>query len=236
MQRCHLLTWRVVMLRKIIVLSSLFFFSFSSSATMVFVEDLVVAPKQNNILQGTAAPFFSILDFGVLEAIPGTSSLLPSFLFPGDETVLGFQSNSVSNSSTSSEVVGPDGTRTRVDQELRASTTRLLQGVDIFSSVGLSGFSDNLLSIRSGALFLDFSNIELFDFSELILTVTFSSETIVEVLSETLNEIQPATQALTENVVSVNSPSSLSLLIALVAILLMVQKRSIMFKVASQVA
>lgn len=128
-----------------------------SFASMISVQSLQVTPGKEALLGGELAPLFSILDLGVLTAPSVTSGLLPDFIFPGTETVLGFASTSVTNSVKSIENANADGTRTRTDQNIMTTESRILLGIEISSLTGLDGFSISDIELRPGALLFDFS-------------------------------------------------------------------------------
>ncbi len=190
-----------------------------SFASMISVQSLQVTPGKEALLGGELAPLFSILDLGVLTAPSVTSGLLPDFIFPGTETVLGFASTSVTNSVKSIENANADGTRTRTDQNIMTTESRILLGIEISSLTGLDGFSISDIELRPGALLFDFSGFSLLPLSELILSVTFSIESFEEIISETSvisnNSITASMST------QVDEPSSLAIILSLIVVVLL---------------
>ncbi|GFD90838.1 hypothetical protein KUL152_30640 [Tenacibaculum sp. KUL152] len=187
-------------------------------ASIISMQSLQVRPTQETLLGGELAPLFTILDLGVLTAPLTGPSLLPNFVFPGNETVLGFATTSVRNSVFSSESASSDGTRVLTSQSIKTTISRNLLSAEIIDVVGVDGFSIDNIEVRENALLFDFSPFNLNSLSELLISVTFSIETFEEILSETTETL--ASSVNTRTVTEVDSPSSLAILLSLATLLL----------------
>ena len=208
-----------VLMNKIILGIVFLLHASCSFASMISVQSLQVTPGKEALLGGELAPLFSILDLGVLTAPSVTSGLLPDFIFPGTETVLGFASTSVTNSVKSIENANADGTRTRTDQNIMTTESRILLGIEISSLTGLDGFSISDIELRPGALLFDFSGFSLLPLSELILSVTFSIESFEEIISET--SVISNNSMIASMPIQVDEPSSLAIILSLIVVVLL---------------
>jgi len=191
----------------------------SCFASMISVQSLQIRPTQETLLEGELAPLFTILDLGVLTAPSTGPRLLPSFVFPGNETVLGFATTSISNSVVSSESANSDGTRVQTSRNIRTTTSRALLGAEIIDIVGIDGFSIDNIEVRANALLFNFNAFNLTPLSELLISVTFSLESVEEILNETTEILTSSDNPVT--VAEVNSPSSLAVILSLAIVLLL---------------
>ncbi|GEA11975.1 hypothetical protein [Alteromonas sp. KUL49] len=190
---------------------------------MIKTSDLLVAPGQENILQASLAPLFNVMDFGVLEPTSSQVNLAPSFVFPGDDTVFGFATTSVSTSVSATDGVNAQGESIRTSQELKTTTNRELLSFSISGFTDLTGFSENRISLGSSALFVDFSNISVTSVSELLLSITFSEDESIEVIGESIEVID---QALFErSAVSVGAPIAINVLMLIAVLAVSIRKR-----------
>lgn len=197
--------------------------SFFCSASVIKTSDLLVAPGQENILQASLAPLFNVMDFGVLEPTSSQVNLAPSFVFPGDDTVFGFATTSVSTSVSATDGVNAQGESIRTSQELKTTTNRELLSFSISGFTDLTGFSENRISLGSSALFVDFSNISVTSVSELLLSITFSEDESIEVIGESIEVID---QALFErSAVSVGAPIAINVLMLIAVLAVSIRKR-----------
>lgn len=197
--------------------------SFFSSASVIKTSDLLVTPGQENILQASLAPLFTVLDFGVLEPTSSQANLAPSFAFPGDDTVFGFATTSVSTRVSATDGVSEQGESIRTSQELQTTTTRELLSFSISGFTDLTGFSENRISLGTSALFVDFSNISITSVSELLLSITFSEDESIEVIGESIEVID---QTLFErSAVSVSAPIAINALMLIAVLAVSIRKR-----------
>lgn len=207
-----------VFMKKLLMGILLWVYATCSFASLISVQSLQITPAQETLLGGELAPLFTILDLGVLTAPSAASGLLPDFIFPGTETVLGFASKSVTNSVRSSESASSDGTRTRTDQNIRTIESRVLLDIEISNLIGIEGFSISDIELRPEVLLFDFSAFNVLPLSELVLSVTFSVESFEEIINETTNIFDNSMIASTPT--QVNAPSSLAIVLTLVVMIL----------------
>lgn len=180
-------------------------YTVNANSALITTQELVVVPSEASLIEGEAADLFRVVSLGILDPMFDASSI-----FAREESILGFRGTSVINSVEMSEVANSDGTIERTSSNIRTTTTRELTNVSISDIFDLDGFGLGNLSFNAGALFLDFSGLNVLATSILEFDITFSSESVRDVLSQETSTVQPDNS---NNAVSVSEPSALFLLL-----------------------
>lgn len=178
----------------------------SISKANIITQDLTVTPLGSPVLSGEGSRLFTLLDLGILDP-----DFDPSSFFARVETLLGFSDSSTTNRVEVTES-SENGVVTRTTSEIRTTTTRELLSVVLNNVQNLFGFTADRISQNGNALLIDFSDIDISADSFINLGLSFSSESVDEVINSEIETIV-ATTTPTPELTAVSAPSGFVLMV-----------------------